>query len=128
MAGKTIVQGKLTLRKSCTLLGTFASACGIGLLIVVFKEPRVLWVGLLESLYPYSTAFHLWEFAYRDWGICCWVYLWTLDNLGNLFGYVGRFDFKVMIVGLPLGFLIANVLWINQYPDYEADMKGNKTG
>ena len=38
----------------------------------------------------------------------------------------GRFDFKVMIVGLPLGFLIANVLWINQYPDYEADMKGNK--
>ena len=25
-----------------------------------------------------------------------------------------------------MGFLIANVLWINQYPDYEADMKGNK--
>ena len=32
----------------------------------------------------------------------------------------------VVIASLPLGFLIANVLWINQYPDYEADLKGNK--
>ena len=49
-----------------------------------------------------------------------------LITLGIYLVMSGRFDFKVMIVGLPLGFLIANVLWINQYPDYEADMKGNK--
>ena len=35
-------------------------------------------------------------------------------------------DYRAMIVGNPIGFLIANVLWINQYPDYEADKLGNK--
>jgi len=35
-------------------------------------------------------------------------------------------DIKVIIASLPIGFLIANVLWINQYPDYEADLKANK--
>jgi len=32
----------------------------------------------------------------------------------------------VFLASLPIGFLIANVLWINQYPDYEADKKGRK--
>jgi 1,4-dihydroxy-2-naphthoate octaprenyltransferase len=38
----------------------------------------------------------------------------------------GAFAWKAFIIGIPLAFLIANVLWINQYPDYEADLKGNK--
>lgn len=32
----------------------------------------------------------------------------------------------VLLISLPIGFLITNVLWINQYPDYEADLKGHK--
>ncbi len=32
----------------------------------------------------------------------------------------------MLLVSLPIGFLIANVLFINQYPDYEADLQGNK--
>jgi len=32
----------------------------------------------------------------------------------------------ILLLSLPIGFLITNVLWINQYPDYEADLKGHK--
>jgi len=31
-----------------------------------------------------------------------------------------------MFVSIPVGLLIANVLWINQIPDYEADALANK--
>ena len=30
------------------------------------------------------------------------------------------------LLSLPLGLLIVNVLWINQFPDYEADKRGDK--
>lgn len=33
---------------------------------------------------------------------------------------------EVVPASLVLGFLIANVLLINQYPDYEADVRGQK--
>jgi 1,4-dihydroxy-2-naphthoate octaprenyltransferase len=125
---KTIVQGKLTLREVMYIaLGTFASACGIGLLIVVFKEPRVLWVGLLGVLISIFYSVPPLKFAYRGLGEFAVGFTFgPLITLGIYLVMSGRFDFKVMIVGLPLGFLIANVLWINQYPDYEADMKCNK--
>jgi 1,4-dihydroxy-2-naphthoate octaprenyltransferase len=32
----------------------------------------------------------------------------------------------ILLLSLPIGFLITNVLWINQYPDYEADLRGHK--
>ncbi|WDU82924.1 prenyltransferase [Caloramator sp. Dgby_cultured_2] len=35
-------------------------------------------------------------------------------------------NWNVVLISLPLSFLITNVLWINQFPDYEADMKANK--
>lgn len=31
-----------------------------------------------------------------------------------------------LLASLPIGFLIADVLWINQYPDFEADRQGGK--
>ena len=38
----------------------------------------------------------------------------------------GRFAWLPLLVSLPLAFLIANVLWINQYPDYEVDKAHGK--
>ena len=125
---KTIVQGKLTLKEVMYIsLGTFALACGVGLLIMTFKEPRVLWVGLLGILISIFYSVPPMKLAYRGLGEFAVGFTFgPLITLGIYLVMSGRFDFKVMIVGLPLGFLIANVLWINQYPDYEADMKGNK--
>ncbi|HZJ57738.1 MAG TPA: prenyltransferase [Clostridia bacterium] len=125
---KTVVQGRLTLKEVLLItLGTFAFACGIGLLIVAFREPGVLWVGLLGVLVSIFYSVPPLKFAYRGLGEFAVGFTFgPLITLGIYLVMSGTFDFKVMVAGLPLGFLIANVLWINQYPDYEVDLKGNK--
>jgi len=48
-------------------------------------------------------------------------------------GYTGigefqtlRFSSEVILISIPIGLLIAMVLWINEFPDYEADAKVGK--
>lgn len=125
---KTIVQGKLTLREVLFIaIGTFLLACGVGLVIVLFREPMVIWVGLLGILISIFYSVPPFKFAYSGLGeFAVGLAFGPLTTLGIYMVISGSFDYRVMLVGLPIGFLIANVLWINQYPDYEADKQGNK--
>ncbi len=125
---KTIVQGKLTLKEVLYIaVGTFALACAIGLIIVFYREPTVLWVGLLGVFISIFYSVPPFKFAYSGLGEFAVGFTFgPLITLGMYMVMSGSYDFRVMVVGLPIGFLIANVLWINQYPDYEADKLGNK--
>lgn len=125
---KTIVQGKLSLNEVlCIAIITFLIACGIGLIIVLFREPSILWVGLLGVFISIFYSVPPFKFAYTGLGEFAVGFTFgPLVTLGMYMVMAQEFDYRVMIVGLPIGFLIANVLWINQYPDYEADKQGNK--
>ncbi|NLI61757.1 MAG: prenyltransferase [Clostridiales bacterium] len=125
---KTIVQGKLSLDEVLYIaIGTFLLACGIGLIIVIFREPKILWVGILGVFISIFYSVPPFKFAYTGLGeFAVGLTFGPLVTLGMYMVMSGSFDYRVMIVGLPIGFLISNVLWINQYPDYEADKEGNK--
>lgn len=125
---KTIVQGKLSLDEVLYIaIGTFLIACGIGLIIVIFREPKILWVGILGVFISIFYSVPPFKFAYTGLGeFAVGLTFGPLVTLGMYMVMSGSFDYRVMIVGLPIGFLISNVLWINQYPDYEADKEGNK--
>lgn len=125
---KTIVDGLLSVREA-QLIGllTLSAGVGIGLLIVWLREPRILWIGMLGvflavfySLPPFKLNYRgLGEFAVGlTFGplITAGVYLVLTNSLPPL----------AWLAGIPIGFLIANVLWINQFPDYEADRQGGK--
>ncbi|MGI6096788.1 MAG: prenyltransferase [Dethiobacteria bacterium] len=45
---------------------------------------------------------------------------------GSYLVQANTFNLSALLIPLPLGLLITNVLWINQYPDYEADLRGGK--
>lgn len=125
---KTIVQGKLSLKqvKYITIV-TFSVAVTIGLLVVFFREPGVLWIGVLGMGLSIFYSLPPFKFAYSGLGeIAVGLTFGPLILLGMYMVMSGSFDYRVMIAGIPLGFLITNVLWINQYPDYEADKQGNK--
>ena len=125
---KTIVQGKLSLDEVLYIaIGTFLIACGIGLIIVIFREPKILWVGILGVFISIFYSVPPFKFAYTGLGeFAVGLTFGPLVTLGMYMVMSGSFDYRVMVVGLPIGFLISNVLWINQYPDYEADKEGNK--
>lgn len=125
---KTIVEGKLTIRQAVmTALITYIPAVIIGLMIVFFREFNVLWPGMIGVGISVLYSLPPFKFAYRGLGEA---------SVGFTFGPVimtgmnilltGGLDIRVAAASVPIGILIANVLWINQFPDYEVDKKGNK--
>lgn len=125
---KTIVDGLLTVEDAKKIaIYTLSAAAAIGIFISFLREPKVFYIGLLGmalavfySLPPFMLCYRgLGEFAVGiTFGplVLCGMYLVLAHNISK----------EAIIASTILGFLIANVLWVNQFPDYEADKKGNK--
>lgn len=125
---KTIVEGKLTVKQAkMTALLTYIPAVMIGLVIVFFREFNVLWPGLLGVGISVLYSIPPFKFAYRGLGEAAVGFTFgPLLMTGMNILLTGALDIKVALASVPVGILIANVLWINQFPDYEVDKKGNK--
>jgi 1,4-dihydroxy-2-naphthoate octaprenyltransferase len=52
--------------------------------------------------------------------------LGTLPVMGTYFIQTGRYSIEVLIASLAPGLLTANLLFLNEFPDYEADKKGGR--
>lgn len=125
---KTIVDGLLTVAEAKVIaVATLAAGILIGLYIVLFREPAVFWVGLTGIFFATFYSLPPFRFNYTGCGefvvgmtfgpaITAGIYLVLTHTLSG----------EAILTGVPIGFLIANVLWINQYPDYEADAQGGK--
>lgn len=125
---KTIIDGKLSLKENL-LIGLITTAAGslLGLYIVVAREPQVIWFGLAGVFFALFYSLPPLKFAYRGLGeIVVGITFGPLITCGTFLVQTHTLTPLVVIASLPLGFLIANVLWINQFPDYEADLKGGK--
>lgn len=125
---KTIIDGKLTLQENL-VIGILTIAIGslIGLYIVFFWELNVLWFGLAGVFFALFYSLPPFQFAYRGLGETVVGFTFgPLITCGTYLVQTHTITLEVFLVSLPLGFLIANVLWINQYPDYEADLQGGK--
>jgi len=57
-------------------------------------------------------------FIFLDFGL--------LPVIGTCYVQTGRFDPESAMASVPVGLLIAAVLWINQFADYEADRAVDK--
>ncbi|SHF56303.1 1,4-dihydroxy-2-naphthoate prenyltransferase [Caldanaerobius fijiensis DSM 17918] len=125
---KTIVQGKLTIKEvKIIALFTMLAACGIGLAIVLFCEPSVLWIGISGVLISAFYSIPPFKLSYNGLGeIAVGVTYGPLITSGMYLVLTHQIDIYVLLVSLPIGFLVTNILWINQFPDYEADAQGHK--
>ena len=125
---KTIVDGMLTVIETKVIaVMTMLFACIIGLYIVLYREPSILWVGLIGVLFSMFYSLPPFKFSYRGMGeVIVGTTFGPLIVTGIYIVMTNSFNLIAPIIGLPIGALIAYVLWLNQYPDYEADAKGSK--
>ena len=99
----------------------------LGLLIVFLREPAVLWLGLVAV--PLAWSYHgpPLQLAYRgfgelDVGLCYGPLIAT----GTYMVLTHTFDPIVVYASLPLGFFIVAFLWLNEFPDFDADRGAGK--
>lgn len=125
---KTLIDKKLTIKEVYWIsVVTLAAGFLIGLCIVAFKEPLVLGIGLAGFIVAVFYTLPPIKFAYRGLGeLAVAIAFGPLIVSGIYVMMTGTFEPILIFVSLPTACLIANVLWINEYPDYEADVKGNK--
>ncbi len=125
---KTIIDGKLTLQENLIIgIITVTLGCLLGFFVVLIRDFNVLWFGLAGVFFALFYSLPPFKFAYR--GLGEFVVGFTFGPLittGTYLVQTHTISLEVVLASIPLGFIIANVLWINQYPDYEADLKGGK--
>ncbi|MFA7206636.1 MAG: prenyltransferase [Saccharofermentanales bacterium] len=125
---KTITSGLLNLRQVLwiTVL-SFMGAGAIGIVLVIFKEVWILPVGIAGILFSLLYSVPPVRLCYRGWGeLLVGITFGPLVLSGAYVMMTGRIDVLPVLISVPLGLVIANILIINEYPDLEADKAGGK--
>jgi len=127
--GSRVIQDGELAAETVQTLAYFFLAVGVvcGLTLIYFDRPWVAVFGFLGLLagFCYSAS----PVALMSLGlgeILIFFAFGPLLTLGTYYVQTGRFHPVGAVVGLPLAFLITAIIWINEFPDLEADLAAAK--
>ncbi|MGI5848761.1 MAG: prenyltransferase [Christensenellales bacterium] len=125
---KSIVNGLLDLTQCLYFaLICFFLASVIGVCLTIFVEPKIFWIGLAGFTLAIVYSLPPFKLCYRGFGeFAVGISFGPITVMGIYVLIEGQFAWLPLLISLPIAFLITNVLWINQYPDYEVDKIYNK--
>jgi 1,4-dihydroxy-2-naphthoate octaprenyltransferase len=105
-------------------IGALVAALGIGLYLMVLSGPL-----LLALIGAGGVAICFYTTHFTRWGIgelVAGLGLGSLPVLGGYFVQTGCFTVGAVLASLAPGFLTANLLLLNEFPDAEADRRGGR--
>ena len=90
-------------------------------------RPLVIPLGLLGLFIGWAYSSPPLQLMSKGWGeILIFFAFGPLISLGAYYAVSGTMTVDSFIIGIPQGFLITGVIWINEFPDYEADKNAGK--
>ncbi len=98
-----------------------------GLALMYYGRPGVALLGLfgLAAAYLYSASpVQLMSKGFGE--LTIFLAFGPVLSLGSYYAMTGKMSPEGFFVGLPLAFLITAILWINEFPDLEADTAAAK--
>ncbi len=125
---RVLVDGVLTRTQTWGIAVLFGLAgVVLGALIVFFREPRVILPGVLGLALGWSYHGPPLRLAYRGLGeldvVLCYG---PIIALATHLILAGAYSTEVILLSLPLGLLTAAFLWVNEFPDFDADRGAGK--
>jgi 1,4-dihydroxy-2-naphthoate octaprenyltransferase len=125
---RVLVDHLLTRRETIGIAAAFYSlAIIVGLTIVVFRDRRVLALGMLGVACAYFYNSPPLRLSYRGLGeVAVALSYGPLICIGTYLVQTGTVRAEVLWLSAALGLLIGAFLWINEFPDYLADRKSKK--
>ncbi len=97
-----------------------------GLWLAWHSAPGLLLVGLAGLLVGWAYSAPPFKLMCRGVGELAIVAAWLLVTVGADFVQRGAFAWTPVLAGLPYALLVANILYINQFPDRAADARAGK--
>ena len=105
----------------------FAIGFTVGIWLICLNRPLVIPIGLLGLGAGWAYSAPPLQLMSRGWGeAVIFIAFGPLVTLGTYYVMSGSLSWPAFAIGVPQGFFIAGVIWINQFPDYEADRRANK--
>ncbi len=126
--GRVLTLGVLSLRAHLAVaLGFLAVAVVIGLYLVFAVGLTLLWIGLIGVAFSFFYVGPPIRLAHRGVGeIVVATAFGPLVVLGTYFVQARTLDLAAFLLSLPVGLLVGAILWINEFPDIEADTSVGK--
>jgi 1,4-dihydroxy-2-naphthoate octaprenyltransferase len=127
--GKRVLVDELLTRRQTWIvaLGFGLAGALIGAAIVFLREPMAFWIGLLGLAIGWSYHGPPLQLAYRGWGELDVVLVYgPIIALSTYLIQTHELSMDVFLLSLPLGIFIMAFLWVNEFPDYEADISAGK--
>ncbi len=127
--GKRVMVDELLTRAQTWAIAAGFSFAGItlGAAMVFFREPTVFWVGAVGLALGWSYHGPPLKLAYRGLGeldvALCYG---PAIALATQILMTGAYSLDVLWLSLPLGVFIAAFLWVNEFPDHDADVGAGK--
>jgi 1,4-dihydroxy-2-naphthoate octaprenyltransferase len=128
--GMGMVLTRAQLRPRQVLAGAILTVGGgalIGLLLVAFSGPLLLWIGIggviVVIFYTAGPA----PLAYLGLGeFAVFIFMGPLMTLGTYYAVSGTVSPAALAAGLPVAFTVASILHANNMRDLEVDRQANK--
>ncbi len=125
---RVIQQGKVKAGAVLAMAIAFfllAALCAVWL--VKEGRPLVILLGGIGLLAGWAYSAPPLQLMSRGWGeVVIFLAFGPLVTLGSYYVMANSLSFEAFCIGIPQGFLISAVIWINQFPDYEADKGAGK--
>ncbi len=127
--GSRVIQDNLIKPRKILIAGivSFVITALIGLYFVMFINFHLLWFGLSAILLGYFYTAEPLKFTYRGTGeLVVFIKSGPLAVLGTYLLFTGKLSLEAFLIAIPQGLLVALILLINEFPDYEADKAAGK--
>lgn len=126
--GSRLIQnGVLTPHRTAMLgYGLLAAVVPGGLWLAAVSGPGLIAVGLTGLLLGWAYSAPPLHLVARGLGEVAIAACWLLVVLGADYAQRGQFDWTPVAAGLSYALLVANLLYINQFPDRAADALAGK--
>jgi 1,4-dihydroxy-2-naphthoate octaprenyltransferase len=128
--GSRIIQNKIL--KPPAIIGAAFIFWGIALAAGIYLTTKTpgYWILILAAAGFLGGFFYTasrYAFSYNTVGeLAILINFGILPVMGSYYVQTGYFSWASFVTSFPIGFLITAILYINQYPDYEADRAVNK--
>lgn len=108
-------------------MGFFILGTAVGVGLALTGRPFVVAVGLMGFLAGYLYSASPISLMSRGLGeLTIFLAFGPLITWGTYYVMTGLLTWEAFVLGIPLGFLITAVIWINEFPDFEADRQAGK--
>jgi 1,4-dihydroxy-2-naphthoate octaprenyltransferase len=103
-----------------------AAVVPAGLWLAAYSDPGLIWIGLAGIFIGWAYSAPPLKLMSRGLGEAAVACGWLLVVVGADFVQRGSFSATPLIAGFGYALHVANVLFINQFPDYRADAAAGK--